>query len=92
MVYHNQYLYPWHVERGISPNEKLNAEQKKPVAYFVMHGGKWMLINQTLTGLKNMTSNKMIPQGTALELVDGQQILLSDKDTGRLALVQMVNC
>jgi len=91
MVYTNQYLYPWHVSRRIVPNERLSKEQRKPVAYFVFHQGKWLLINQTLPMLKDIGARQSVPPGTSLELVDGQQILLSPEDGGRLVHVQMVN-
>lgn len=89
MVYHNQYLYLWHVFRTIFPNEKLTSDQTKPVGYFAFHGNKWMFVNQTLTGLKDVTADKPIPIGEALELIDGQQILLSPEEGGRLIQVQM---
>lgn len=91
MVYHNQYLYKWHVDRRIFPNERLKKEDTKPVGYFVFHQGKWLFINQTLTKLKNITQNKIIPIGDSIELEEGIQILFSDQPTARLAAVQMVN-
>lgn len=90
MVYHNQYIYQWHINRNIAPNERLAADQKKPVGYFVMHGGKWMLVNQTMTGLKDVTENKDIAPGQMVELSDGKQILLSNAEGGRLVIVQLV--
>ena len=92
MVYNNQYLYEWHVNKNISPNEKLTAEQKKPVGYFVFHNNKWLLINQRLTDLEDKTEGKKIPINQAVELTDGKQILLSKKEGGRLIIVQIVNC
>jgi serine/threonine protein kinase len=90
MVYTDQYLYPWHVDRLIAPNEKLTPEQKKPVGYFVLHNGQWWFVNQTLTGLKDVTNKKDIPVGSKVELVDGIQLLLSPEESGRLVQVQMV--
>ncbi len=90
MVYTDQYLYPWHVNRHIVPNERLTPEQKKPVGYFVLHNGQWWFINQTLTGLKDVTNKTDIPLGSKVELVDGLQLLLSPEDNGRLVQVQMV--
>jgi len=90
MVYSDQYLYPWHANRLVFPNERLNEEQKKPVGYFSFHNGKWIFVNQKLTGLKDITANKLIPMNSALELTDGQQILLSPEEGGRLVQVQMV--
>jgi serine/threonine protein kinase len=90
MVYTNQYIYQWHVNRNVFPNERLTDEQKKPVGYFSFHGGKWLFVNQTLSAMKDVSANKPVPLGSALELVDGQQILLSPDDGGRLLQVQMV--
>jgi serine/threonine protein kinase len=90
MVYHNQYLYLWHVNRNIAPNEKLTDEQKKPVAYFVFHQNKWMLVNQKLPDLEDKTEGKKVPIGQAIELTDSKQILLSKEEGGRLIIVQMV--
>lgn len=91
MVYHNQYLYPWHVDRNIHPNEKLADEFKKPVGYFVLHHGKWVFVNQTLTKMKDLTEDKDVPVNSMVEITDGKKIMLTDEDGGRLILVQMVN-
>lgn len=91
MVYHNQYLYQWHVNRNISPNERLTDEQKKPVGYFVFHQGKWLLINQRLPDLEDKTEGKKIGINEAVELTDNKQILLSKEDGGRLIIVQLVS-
>jgi len=90
MVYTDQYLYPWHVNRHIVPNERLTPEQKMPVGYFVLHNGQWWFVNQTLIGLKDVTNKTDIPLGSKVELVDGLQLLLSPADNGRLVQVQMV--
>jgi serine/threonine protein kinase len=90
MVYTDQYLYPWHVNRLIAPNERLTPEQKKPVGYFVQHQGIWWFVNQTLPALKDVTNKKDIPPGAKVELVDGLQLLLSPEENGRLVQVQMV--
>lgn len=93
MVYSNQYLYQWHVTRTLFPNERLTAEQKKPVGYFVFHAGHWVFVNQTLTGLKDVTSGEGVyhPPGSQVRLEDGQKLLLSPEDGGRLVHVQMAN-
>lgn len=91
MVYHNQYLYQWHVNRNISPNERLTEEQKKPAGYFVFHNNKWILINQRLNDLEDKTENKKIAIGDLVELTDGKQILLSKEEGGRLIIVQLAN-
>lgn len=91
MIYNNQYLYQWHVNRNIFPSEKLSSADTKPVGYFVFHGNKWLLINQTLTSLKDVSDDKEIPIGSSVELIEGKKILLSNEEGGRLVVVQLVN-
>ncbi|WP_159478557.1 helix-hairpin-helix domain-containing protein [Dyadobacter sp. 3J3] len=91
MVYNNQYLFQWHVNRNISRSEKLTAEQKVPVGYFTFHNNKWVLVNQKLNGLKDLTDSKEIKIGEMVELTDGKKLLLSKEDGGRLVLITMAN-
>ena len=90
MVYHNQYLFNWHVNKKVFPNEKLSTDDRKPVGYFSLHKGKWVLVNQRLTQMKDVSENKEIPIGSMVELKDGKQILLSKEEGGRLVYVQLV--
>ena len=89
VVYTNQHLYPWHVNRLIVPNEKLTPEQKKPVGYFLQHQGSWWFVNNTLPALKDITGKRDVPPGSKVQLTDGLQILLSPEDNGRLLQVQI---
>lgn len=91
MVYNNQYLYKWHVTRNIAPNEKLADQDRKPVGYFVLHHGKWVFVNQTLTKMKDLTEDKEVAINSMVEITDGKKLLLTDEDGGRLVLVQMVS-
>lgn len=92
MVYSNQYIYEWHASRNVFPNEKLTAEQKQPVGYFVLHQGKWVLVNQRLPDLTVIDGGEKTPIaiGAMAELKEGLQLLLSKGDGGRLLVVQMV--
>ena len=90
MVYHNQYLYQWHVNRNVFPNEKLTEAQKKPVGYFAFHQGRWCFVNQTLMGMKDVSEKREIRPNTMVALTDGKQILLSPDEGGRLVQVQLV--
>jgi serine/threonine protein kinase len=94
MVYSNQYIYAWHVSRLVFPNEKLTEEHRKPVGYFVLHGGRWWLVNQAMPGLQDVTdsANRIdIPPGQKVELKDNQKLLLSADEGGRLLHLQMAN-
>ncbi|UQZ90237.1 kinase [Deltaproteobacteria bacterium Smac51] len=90
MVYHNQYLYRWHADRSVFPNERLTEADKKPVGYFVFHQNRWIFINQTLTGLMDVSNQRHVGPGEYVELKDGVQLLLSPEKTGRLAHVSLV--
>jgi len=94
MVYSNQSLFLWHANRNIVPNEKITDAQKKRIGYFVFHNNTWFLVNEAMPDLMDLTqdSNRIpIPVGNKVELVDGQKLLLSREDGGRLVVVQMVN-
>jgi hypothetical protein len=91
MVYNNQYLFQWHVNRNIIRNERLTAEQKVPVGYFTFHNGKWVLVNQKLTSLKDLTEDKEIPVNTMVDLTDGKKLLLSKEEGGRVVMITIAN-
>lgn len=91
MVYNNQYLFGWHVNRNIVRNEKLTAEQKVPLGYFTFHNGKWVLVNQKLHSLRDLTEDKEVPVGSMVELTDGKRLLLSKDEGGRIVLITMAN-
>lgn len=91
MVYHNQYLFKWHVSKKMIRNESLTADDKKPVGYFTFYQNKWVLVNQTLNGMKDLSENRNIPINSMVELTDGKKILLSAEEGGRLIYVTLTN-
>lgn len=91
MVYKDQYLFQWHVNKNMVRNEKLTDAQKVPVGYFSLHNNAWVLVNQKMTGLKDLTEDKVIPIGSMVELTDGKKLLLSNEDGGRLVLITLAN-
>ncbi|WP_118975161.1 helix-hairpin-helix domain-containing protein [Taibaiella koreensis] len=91
MVYNNQYLFAWHANRDVIRNEKLTPEQKVPVGYFTFHQGNWVLVNQKLDSLKDVTEDKEIPPGEMVVLTDGKKLLLSREEGGRIVVVTIAN-
>lgn len=91
MVYHNQYLFQWHVNRNVVRNEKLSADKKIPVGYFTFHNNKWVLVNQKLNFLKDVTNDKMIGINEMVELTNGKKLLLSNEEGGRVVIISIVN-
>ncbi|KQS92767.1 kinase [Chryseobacterium sp. Leaf394] len=91
MVYHNQYLFKWHVSKKVMRNESLTAIDKKPVGYFIFYQNKWVLVNQNLQAMKDITEDKLIPVNSMVELTDGKKIMLSDEEGGRLMYITLTN-
>lgn len=91
MVYHNQYLFKWHVNRKLIRNESLTPEDKAPVGYFTFYKNKWVLVNQNLSEMKDLTEQKEIPINSMVELTNGKKILLSNEEGGRLLYITITN-
>lgn len=91
MVYTDQSLFPWHVRRHLSPNERLSAEDRRRVGYFVLHNQVWWFVNERLPDLFDLDRNSVIPIGGRVALNDGLRLLFSREPDGRLAIVQMVD-
>lgn len=91
MVYSNQSLFQWHINRNISPNERLKDDQKKRVGYFVFHNNAWYLVNEGMSELTDVSTKTSVPIGGKVILEDGKQLLMSKQDGARLIIVQMVN-
>ena len=90
MVYNNQYIYPWHVNKAIFPNEKISEENKKPVGYFTFHKKRWIFVNQALDGMRDLKNQREVPRGQHVEMVEGMQLLLQPGQGGRLVNVSLV--
>jgi hypothetical protein len=91
MVYNNQYLFNWHVDRSVVRNERLDPKDKVPVGYFTFYNDKWVLVNQKLDAMKDLTENREVPVNDMVELTQGKKLLLSTKEGGRLVLITITN-
>jgi serine/threonine protein kinase len=90
MVYTDQSLFPWHVRRNLSPNERLSSEERRRVGYFVLHRDVWWLVNERLPQLYDLDQDAPIQIGGRVALTNNQRLLFSRDPDGRLAVVQMV--
>ena len=79
------------MSKRVIPNERITAEEKKPVGYFSFHNGSWVLVNQNIPDLEDIIEKKPVPIGQMLVLKDNQQILLSKEAGGRLCVIQIVD-
>ncbi len=86
VIYHNTYLFKWHVFDNVFPGEEAD---RTPQAYCQFHQGQWILVNQNLTSLLSPANNRVPPQ-QAIVLKDGAQIRLSQERHGRIAEVQIL--
>ena len=91
MVYTGQSLFPWHVNRNIVPNERLALEERKRVGYFIFHNNNWLLVNERMPDLVDLTQKQPIPVGCRIVLKENSRILFSKENGGRVALVQLVD-
>lgn len=91
MIYHHQYLFKWHTTKNVIRNETLSAEDKQPVGYFTFYQNKWVLVNQNVQGMKDLTENRDIPIHSMVELTNGKKILLSNETGGKLLYITLTN-
>lgn len=91
MIYSGQSLYKWHVDRLISPNEKITSEDSLRQGYFSFYNDKWMLVNERMPDLYNNSTKQAIPINKGVVLTNGLQLLLSSKPSGRFTYVSIVN-
>jgi serine/threonine protein kinase len=92
VIFSGQYLYPWHVNRTIFPNEKLTEADKKGVGYFSFYNNIWQFVNLTLPNfwvIKPNGERVQIQTNKAVELMDKYQFLFSTEKTSRLALISL---
>ncbi len=89
-IWNGQSLYSWHINRNDSPNEHLTDGQRQRVGYFQLHNGRWLLVNQTVSGMRDLTRNVEIAVGSPTELRDGTELLLDPQDGGRAAYVRLL--
>jgi hypothetical protein len=85
-VYHNLSMFKWHAFSDVWPGPDAD---RTPQAYFALHQGQWLLINQHLASLTTPAGNP-VPPGQAVVLRPGETIRLSQEPTGRLAAVEAV--
>lgn len=91
VICHNITLHKWHVNRNIIRNEKLKDADKARLGYFVFHNQQWLLVNEKLTTLKDLTEDKEIPVGEMVEITEGKKLLLSNEEGGRVVTISIAN-
>jgi serine/threonine protein kinase len=84
--YHDRPLFKWHIQTHFKNVETVDAE---PQAKVMLHQGQWILLNLNLISLISSSGNP-VSAGQACLLKEGDEILLSKDERGRLASIRMV--
>jgi hypothetical protein len=79
-IWHNMYIYKWHLFSGVSA---LDAD-RTPQGYFSFHQGRWWLVNQSGADMC-IIDGEYVPHGEAVEVRPGLRLLLSEEPGARLA-------
>ena len=90
MVYNNQSLFPWHINRLIQPNERIEKQHTRRMGYFVNHKKKWYLVNENIPKLENVKTKKIYPIGSKVILKDNMQLLTGQEKGDRLLHIQLI--
>jgi serine/threonine protein kinase len=80
-------LHKRHVFHNLRAGESGSNEV---VAYIRYQDGRWILVNNALIGLQSALGNP-VPVGQACVLHDGDELLLSREEQGRLVAVKMIS-
>jgi hypothetical protein len=85
-VYHNLSLFKWHAFTDVLPGPDAD---RTPQAYFLLHQGQWLLVNQRLDGLTSPAGSP-VPAGQAVVLRPGEAFALAPGPAGRSVEVEML--
>jgi serine/threonine protein kinase len=94
LIWNGQSLCKWHVHKGVFPNERLKQEDQKRVGYFQFFNGQWIFMNENAGDMFEImpdNSKSQILPGHHIKIEAGTRLLLSDSETGKVAVVQMAN-
>jgi len=86
MIYNGLPLFDWHVYSNVHNDEKANTDVK---AHVVFVNGRWLLVNDGIEGMTS-PSGRLVPKGSAIELLDRALFRMSDKDNGLLCEVNII--
>ncbi len=93
MIYKDQSIFPWHIDRHIIPNERLKPHENSRVAYCIFHNNQWLLVNEKVHNMfkyKEDGELEAIEIGKSIVLEDDLKIYIKNIQSPRLLLVQMV--
>lgn len=94
MIYRDQSIFPWHVDRTLIPNERLDSRDSRRVGYCIYHKGRWLFVNETLDNLDDLSHHavkRKIGRGESVVLQDGLRLLIRRGNNARLLVVQLVD-
>ncbi len=84
--YPNRPLYRWHTHRDVRFAEGVESDVQ---AVIHQQEGQWVLVNYNLHGMVSPAGN-LVERGCGCPLRDGDEVLLTGDEQGRLAVVRMI--
>lgn len=92
MVYEGQSICSRHISSLIKVQGGNTVNDYESMGYFDIKNGQWVLVNSKLTDMWDVSEQpyRQIKIGESVEITDGQKILLSKEEGGRLIVVQLI--
>ncbi len=84
-------IFLWNIDRFVSNNEKLKPEQLVRVGYFSKSGDDWVLNNERIEFLYDLTNQKAVPCGSSIVLTENLRLSLCDERRSYVAQIRIVN-
>ena len=86
-IYHNMLLHVWHLQAKTQPGEGIDRSVK---GYFSFHNGNWYLVNTSGESMQ-IVNGTSIPNGQAIEIQRGLQLVVSKGPKSRLFTFDFMN-
>lgn len=86
-IYHNMLLHVWHIQAKTQPGEGTERGTK---GYFSYHNNRWYLVNTSGDAMQ-IVNGTSIPNGQAVEIQKGLQLLVSKGQKSRLFVFDFMN-
>lgn len=91
VCYDGKEIFQWHVDKNLAYNEKITEEQKKRIGYFEKKDDEWLLHNEGIENLYDMTNQRSIPCGETVRISESMRLSLFDKQHSYIAQVSLLN-
>lgn len=84
-------LFEQHIDKSVAYNEKLTAKQRERVGFFSKEGNDWVLHNERIKNLFDMTNQRPVPCGSEVKLTESLRLSLYDERRSYIVQVRLAN-